>query len=87
MTVHAAKGLEFGTVFVIGLAQGLFPSQRTEEVEEERRLCYVALTRAKDQLYITWPKQIETWGGRILETKQSQFLAEVTAPRVERQVV
>lgn len=87
MTVHAAKGLEFKTIFVIGLAQGLFPSQRAEEIEEERRLCYVALTRAKDRLIITWSGHIETWGGKILAVRQSQFLDELRVPRAEQQVV
>ncbi|MCK5129819.1 MAG: ATP-binding domain-containing protein, partial [Clostridiales bacterium] len=57
LTVHSAKGLEFPIVFVIGMEEGLFPHQRAmgaeEEMEEERRLCYVAMTRAMDKLYIT----------------------------------
>lgn len=61
MTVHAAKGLEFDTVFIVGLEEGLFPSERAlsealrEDVaEEERRLFYVALTRAKRKLYLSY---------------------------------
>ncbi|MBQ1186461.1 MAG: UvrD-helicase domain-containing protein [Clostridia bacterium] len=58
MTVHSAKGLEFGNVFLVGMEQGLFPSNQCifggrEEVEEERRLAYVAITRAKQKLYVT----------------------------------
>jgi DNA helicase-2/ATP-dependent DNA helicase PcrA len=59
MTIHAAKGLEFPVVFVCGMTEGIFPSSRTMEelnqegLEEERRLCYVALTRAKNKLFLT----------------------------------
>ncbi|MBQ1506261.1 MAG: UvrD-helicase domain-containing protein [Erysipelotrichales bacterium] len=61
MTIHAAKGLEFSTVFVAGLSEGVFPSDRTiaeglKGLEEERRLAYVAYTRAKDELYLTEPQ-------------------------------
>ena len=60
MTVHSAKGLEFDTVFVVNFNDGVFPSTRSMDeggrkaLEEERRLCYVAMTRAKRHLYITW---------------------------------
>ena len=59
MTMHGAKGLEFPVVFITGLEEGVFPHSRavhamsSDEMEEERRLCYVALTRAKEQVYLT----------------------------------
>jgi len=61
MTVHAAKGLEFNMVFICGLEEGLFPhenaSQRSEDLEEERRLMYVAITRARERLYLSWASE------------------------------
>lgn len=61
MTVHTSKGLEFPVVFIAGLAEGVFPHSRSvnsdSEIEEERRLMYVAVTRAKDKLYLTYPKE------------------------------
>lgn len=61
MTVHTSKGLEFPIVFIAGLAEGVFPHSRAvnsdSEIEEERRLMYVAITRAKDKLYLTYPKE------------------------------
>lgn len=65
-TIHQAKGLEYTAVFVMMLCEGMFPSfrsmERPENLEEERRLFYVALTRAKDQLYLVWPKERNTMG-------------------------
>ncbi|MDY6782111.1 MAG: DNA helicase PcrA [Cyanobacteriota bacterium] len=80
MTLHSAKGLEFPVVFLVGLEQGLFPNARTLNdpiaLEEERRLCYVGLTRAQEQLFLTYTRQRALWGSR--ETAiPSQFLSEI----------
>jgi DNA helicase-2/ATP-dependent DNA helicase PcrA len=80
MTVHTAKGLEFPVVFVAGLEEGIFPhaaSTRDERgVEEERRLCYVAMTRARDRLHLTWARERQRWGSRSYATP-SRFLSEI----------
>lgn len=76
MTIHAAKGLEFPAVFVIGLNQGVLPSSKGD-IEEERRLMYVAMTRAKDLLYLTRPKVFVTWGTCVKFSIPSQFLSEI----------
>jgi DNA helicase-2/ATP-dependent DNA helicase PcrA len=75
MTVHAAKGLEYDSVFVAGMNQGLFPSKKGD-LEEERRLFYVALTRAKRRLYISRPAKIPDWNGYPKDTMPSQFISE-----------
>jgi DNA helicase-2/ATP-dependent DNA helicase PcrA len=77
-TVHQAKGLEYGVVFLIGLADGQFPLRRAIEagdVEEERRLFYVAVTRAKDELYLCYPK-VNAKGGPQVMLSPSRFLQE-----------
>lgn len=80
MTLHAAKGLEFPVVFLTGLDEGLFPHSRTlmdpAQVEEERRLAYVGITRAERQLYVT-NAVTRTMYGRILAYMPSRFLAEI----------
>ena len=79
-TVHQAKGLEFSAVFLIGLADGSFPLRRAIEagdVEEERRLFYVAVTRARDELYLCFPK-INTKGGPAMMQTPSRFLQELS---------
>ncbi|MTV47737.1 AAA family ATPase [Heliobacillus mobilis] len=76
MTVHASKGLEFPTVFVAGLAQGVFPSKKTSDPEEERRLFYVAVTRARDRLFLSWSRQVESWGNQLELVEVSQFVHE-----------
>lgn len=80
MTIHSAKGLEFPAVFLSGMEEGLFPSARSmnsqEDLEEERRLCYVAITRAKKYLYITNAKQ-RTLYGRTTMQINSRFLDEI----------
>ncbi|MGI6205370.1 MAG: ATP-dependent helicase [Anaerovoracaceae bacterium] len=80
MTLHSAKGLEFPIVFIAGLEDGLFPGYRAmdseEGVSEERRLCYVGITRAKQKLYMTSAKT-RTLYGRTDYTMESQFLSEL----------
>ena len=79
MTVHSAKGLEFPVVFLTGLEDGLFPSLRSldaEDIEEERRLCYVAITRAKQLLYITQASS-RTIFGRTTPCMPSRFYKEI----------
>lgn len=76
MTVHASKGLEFDTVFVIGMNQGVFPSKKTQDIEEERRLFYVAITRAKERLFISRPKEITGYNGLPFSPEPSQFIDE-----------
>ena len=80
MTLHAAKGLEFPVVFIVGMEEGLFPSARgseTEaELEEERRLAYVGMTRAMDRLFLTYARQRNTYGSYSY-SMPSRFLAEL----------
>ena len=85
MTVHASKGLEFNTVFVTGLEQGLFPSEREgggeRDPEEERRLFYVALTRAKSRIFLSHASERMRWGSRE-HTLPSEFIADIDARRL-----
>ena len=86
MTIHSAKGLEFQIVFLSGLEEGLFPGMRSmesdDDIEEERRLCYVAITRAKEQLYIT--KTISrTIHGKTMPTTASRFFKEIPVEYLE----
>ena len=80
MTMHAAKGLEFQTVFVVGCEEGIFPGLRAigeqDEMEEERRLCYVALTRAKKHLFLTCARQRMLFG-RTTANRISRFVEEI----------
>ncbi|HKB91906.1 MAG TPA: ATP-dependent helicase, partial [Opitutaceae bacterium] len=79
-TIHQAKGLEFGIVFMISLADGMFPLRRAIEennLEEERRLFYVGVTRAKDELYLCYPK-VNTKGGPTMLMTPSRFLQELS---------
>ncbi len=82
LTVHASKGLEFRVVFIVGLEMGLFPherasrSPRIEDAEEERRLFYVALTRAKEQVYLTHAQMRTLFGARQM-TVPSEFLFDI----------
>ena len=80
MTMHSAKGLEFDNVFLVGMEEGLFPSKRSIEedaqTEEERRLCYVAITRAKKHLFITNTKKRTLYGSTTYSTP-SRFIDEI----------
>jgi DNA helicase-2/ATP-dependent DNA helicase PcrA len=80
MTLHAAKGLEFEHVFIIGLETGLLPHERAngnqDELEEERRLFFVGVTRAKTNLYVSYARY-RTFRGQLLRTIPSQFLFEL----------
>ena len=80
MTMHSAKGLEFPNVYVVGMEEGLFPGMRSigdpEEMEEERRLCYVAITRAKKHLTLTCAKQRMLYG-RTSVNRHSRFIEEI----------
>lgn len=79
MTVHNAKGLEYDAVFVIGCEDGAFPHMRALEEggeEEERRLCYVAITRARKRLYMTWARERRLFG-RAERNVPSRFIDEL----------
>ena len=87
MTMHAAKGLEFPVVFVVGAEEGIFPGMRAigeqEEMEEERRLCYVAMTRAREQLYLTCANQRMLFG-RTSANRPSRFTREIPEEHLVR---
>ena len=80
MTMHSAKGLEYNIVFIVGMEDGLFPSKKSifehDDVEEERRLCYVGITRARKKLYLTNAKQ-RTLYGSTSYTIPSRFISEI----------
>lgn len=86
MTVHTAKGLEFDIVFIIGLEDGVFPHERSkssqDELEEERRLCYVALTRAKKELYLLHTEQRRAFG-KTQSNPPSRFLYDLPQELIE----
>ncbi|MEY2168567.1 MULTISPECIES: ATP-dependent DNA helicase [unclassified Rhodanobacter] len=86
MTLHSAKGLEFPLVFLVGLEEGLFPSQRSTEdegrLEEERRLAYVGITRARDRLVISYAESRRMHGTEML-ARPSRFLAEMPAELID----
>ena len=86
-SVHQAKGLEYHTVFVIWLTDGMFPSTRSletrEAIEEERRLFYVAITRARDELYLTYPHMRLNAGYGDMFQRPSRFLKEIPSDLIE----
>jgi DNA helicase II / ATP-dependent DNA helicase PcrA len=87
MTMHAAKGLEFPLVFIVGMEEGIFPHSRSMDdergIEEERNLCYVGLTRAKDKLHLTYCLE-RTLFGQVTIKEPSRFLAELPETHVRR---
>lgn len=87
MTMHSAKGLEFPTVFIVGAEEGIFPGIRSigelEEMEEERRLCYVAMTRARTNLYFTSARQRMLFG-KTSAGKTSRFVDEVSDENIDK---
>jgi len=87
MTLHTSKGLEYRAVFIAGMEEGLFPHSRSqergEEVEEERRLCYVGMTRARELLYLTNTLSRELYGSRS-ESRPSRFLNEISPALLRR---
>ncbi len=87
MTLHTSKGLEYPAVFIAGMEEGLFPHNRSQdsglEVEEERRLCYVGMTRARRLLYLTNTLSRELYGTRR-ESRPSRFLAEIDSALIRR---
>lgn len=88
MTMHSAKGLEFDTVFAVGMEENIFPSQRSipddAEIEEERRLCYVALTRAKKKLYLLNARRRMLYG-MTTSNAPSRFLSELDELSTEKE--
>ena len=86
MTIHLAKGLEFPYVYIVGMEEDLFPSAMSmntrSELEEERRLFYVALTRAEEQAYLTYTQNRYRWG-KLIDAEPSRFLEEIDEKFVE----
>jgi DNA helicase-2/ATP-dependent DNA helicase PcrA len=97
MTLHSAKGLEFPLVFLVGMEDGLFPHQRSVEdaggrLEEERRLCYVGMTRARDQLFLCYAETRRMFGSesfcrpsRFIDEMPAEFLEEIRPRTSSRQ--
>ena len=89
MTMHSAKGLEFSNVYLVGMEEGIFPGMRAigepGEMEEERRLCYVAITRAKRQLYLLNARQRMLFG-RTTANRASRFIDEIPEEHIEKHI-
>ena len=87
MTLHNAKGLEFPVVFMVGMEEGLFPHMRSivdpSQLEEERRLCYVGMTRACKRLYLSWAETRMIYGA-VSQSQPSRFLSDIPEDLIER---
>ncbi|WP_294704844.1 UvrD-helicase domain-containing protein [uncultured Fusobacterium sp.] len=90
MTIHNSKGLEFPIVFIVGMEEGLFPGSRAEfdsnELEEERRLCYVAITRAEEKLYMTYANSRIMYGNEDWSREASRFIDEIPKELIESNI-
>ena len=90
MTVHSSKGLEFQYIFVVGMEEGLFPSimsvNSQEELEEERRLFYVAITRAQKRLFLSYSNIRFKWG-QYIDSEPSRFLSELDETYLKRKKI
>lgn len=90
MTLHSAKGLEFHTIFIVGMEEGLLPHNRAmlneKEMEEERRLCYVGITRAQQKAYLTFTNARNIYGSTQISIK-SRFLEEIDTDLIEEKVI
>ncbi len=88
MTIHRAKGLEFDEVFMVGLEEGLFPGRRSYErpelLEEERRLCYVGMTRAREKLHLS-ACRLRRFHGQLIDNRPSRFLLEIPLELMRRE--
>jgi len=86
MTFHSCKGLEFPAVFMVGMEEGLFPHERSlnsdEDIEEERRLCYVGMTRAKENLFLSYSRK-RLYFGSIANNTVSRFLGDIEESLLE----
>ena len=87
MTIHSSKGLEFDFVFIAGMEEGLFPGEASilndEDLEEERRLCYVAITRAKKELKLSHASERMLWGQSSYGRPASRFIDELSQDELE----
>ena len=90
MTIHLAKGLEFPYVYIVGLEENLFPSAMNlnsrNELEEERRLFYVALTRAEKKIFLSYVLSRYRWG-KLVDSEQSRFIKEINSEYIQRNVI
>lgn len=88
MTLHSAKGLEFNDVFLVGMEEGIFPHNRSfeseSELEEERRLCYVGITRAKEHLWLMNAKK-RTLFGQVSMNFPSRFIKEINSDLIDKE--